>query len=197
MTSAVPHVGANAPSPPNSAQTSTSVSAPVGHVGSSSAKFTSYADYLESIVDRWPQYKDLSEKFRYVDTYKENTIHCNIMIARSAGDRQQLQGSRPSSEVIRLLLEQKSQMESQEVQIIAVQTYGLSGYGRLAGFLGLEYNIDPAFFHFASQFNTYIKSDEFPECLPTSCKVLVLPCKLVTQVVKCQNSQGQEFSVSK
>ena len=189
---------------PTDAQAFTSTMASVNHADpvSPNKKFTSYIDYLKSIVDKRPEYLDVLDYFQ--SSFRENDIvqHLkdSVIIAESTGNqlKSQVLDAHWVPGTIERIIEQKNQLKNQEVQLIIVRSGYLRGSSRLLDFLGLEYDIDPAFFRAALSFGFFKHPFVFPEALPNPLsKFLVLPSRLLAHFAKSRNSQDQDISVSR
>ena len=202
----------NSHPPSQNSQPSKSTSAPNADLVQpqpANVKFQSYADYLESIqIDgNWPEYSAILEYFRCSrDDFGYGELPLMIAESTSKGLTRQsfLLDSRKTSDlsapfkVFERITRKTSHLESQGVQIIMAEfnPEAVVGLGEFLDSFGLFYDIDPAFFHAALRF--FADSSEVPEILSSaSSNLLVLPHKLVAQVLRSRNFQGQEISIGK
>lgn len=152
--------------------------------------FTSYKDYLDSIVEHWPEYKDLYDRFfeRRIPFTGPTVLvleetDCTL-----------------KSQLISVWDDTKTHFKARlKACLEDVKTRVVVAFGddiEVLDNIGLVYNVDPAFFLAAPIWewdNTnepQIPISDFP-------KIFQLSGKMAAQVLRYQNTAGQELSVGK
>lgn len=153
----------------------------------STGSFASYKDYLSSIVEKWPEYKDLHSRFHspnsgasypcvLVLTEKDRTLESRMFSPWGPHFKSRL----------------KACSEDVKTRVVVA-------FGRNIGVLddiGLIYNVDPAFF-FAAPIWDWDNTAETQIPISDSPKIFQLRGKMAAQVLRYRNAAGQKLSFGK
>lgn len=152
--------------------------------------FASYKHYLDSIVEHWPEYIDLYNRFfkrripftgRTVLALEETDCTLKSQIIKSWG-------STESQYKARL----KACSEDVKTRVVVAFGWDIE----VLDYIGLVYNVDPAFF-LAAPIWEWDNTDEPQVPISDSPKIFQLSGKMAAQVLRHQNTAGQEHSVGK
>lgn len=161
--------------------------------------YKSYAAYLESIVDEWPEYRDLIEYLKQDPAAHENAA---IMVAEVHDDKISCKKfeipSDTNAALSSVLSASRDASMTIQTQIISIQSDFGRGVEKLTDATGLLYDIDPAFFQILDLYTTRSSStfSRVPRPLPPR-RFLGLGGQLACQVLQARNIAGREYAVGK
>lgn len=166
--------------------------------------FVSYAEYLDLIVEEWPEYKDLASYFRdrNVDSHPHHTAirrGSHALVLQEIDDTLESHTfyshkSWGLSDNTKGISDMCAYLEDVRTRAVVV----FNGSPVLLDAIGLLCDVDPAFFHAAPKHRIYgYEADEIQISLSDSPKIFQLPGKMAAQALRYRNTAGQELSVGK
>lgn len=161
--------------------------------------FQSYAAYLESIVDKWPEYRGLIEYLKDDPIAHKNAA---VMVAEVHDDKISCKKFKlpfdTNAALNSVLSASRDASVTTQTQIIFIQSDFGRGVEKLIDAIGLLYDIDPAFFQVLDLYRTRssFAFSKVPRPLPPR-RFLGLSGHLACQVLQARNIAGREYAVGK
>lgn len=152
--------------------------------------FASYKDYLDSIVEHWPEYKDLYDCFfnRRIRFTGPTVL---VLEETDCTLKSQIISAWDDTETH---FKARLKACSEDVKTRVVVAFGWDI--EVLDYIGLVYNVDPTFF-LAAPIWEWDNTDEPQIPISDSPKIFQLSGKMAAQVLRHQNTAGQEHSVGK